>query len=88
MRPAPSAAGNPRVEASIAFDRAFAQHGRMHRPGARGGARSPSRLPALEEEAPGWRLHRGLPHERVVAVREVVLPEGTAPPSSATSVDR
>ena len=61
----PAAAGNPWVEATIAFDRALVR--RRWRPEVLG-----CRLPVLDEVAPGWRRERGLPHERVIAVEDVV----------------
>ena len=75
---APAAAGNPWVEATIAFDRAAA--GR-HRLLARLlGSRSGSGLPVLDDVAPGWRRERGLPHEQVIAVEHVVgTVDGGAP---------
>ena len=65
----PAAAGNPWVEATIAFDRAAAAR---HRWLARLLGRGDSRLPVLDDLAPGWRRERGLPHEQVIAVDRVV----------------
>jgi hypothetical protein len=66
-----SVAGNPWVEAGIAFDRALAQHAWHARVAALKGA-GPEQLPHLDAVQPAWRLHTDRAHEATIAVDRVV----------------
>jgi hypothetical protein len=68
----PSVAGNPRIEGTMAFERALRRHQRLARRHRSVGDRSTRELPQLDTAVPLWQSTRGIRRERVIAVSEVV----------------
>jgi hypothetical protein len=74
---APSLAGNPRIEAAMAFDRALSRHIWALRGRRLRGLHDTRELPRLENAIPRWRWAQDVVREQTILVGEVVGTSGS-----------